>query len=33
MKEESNNGGLVIIGSHVKKTTEQLEELKKCGCH
>lgn len=29
MKEESNHGGLVIIGSHVKKTTEQLEELKK----
>lgn len=26
---ESNNGGLVIIGSHVKKTTEQFEELKK----
>lgn len=25
----NNNGGLVIIGSHVKKTTEQLEELKK----
>jgi uncharacterized protein YgbK (DUF1537 family) len=24
-----NNGGLIIIGSHVKKTTEQLEELKK----
>jgi uncharacterized protein YgbK (DUF1537 family) len=29
VKEESNHGGLVIIGSHVKKTTEQLEELKK----
>lgn len=29
MKEEPNHGGLVIIGSHVKKTTEQLEELKK----
>ncbi|MEH7245422.1 four-carbon acid sugar kinase family protein [Neobacillus niacini] len=29
MKEETQNGGLVIIGSHVKKTTEQLEELKK----
>jgi len=26
--EETGNGGLVIIGSHVKKTTEQLEELK-----
>lgn len=25
----TNNGGLVIIGSHVKKTTEQFEELKK----
>lgn len=29
VKEESNHGGLVIIGSHVQKTTEQLEELKK----
>lgn len=27
--DDSSNGGLVIIGSHVKKTTEQLEELKK----
>jgi uncharacterized protein YgbK (DUF1537 family) len=27
--EETQNGGLVIIGSHVKKTTEQFEELKK----
>ncbi|MEY2196538.1 four-carbon acid sugar kinase family protein [Neobacillus sp. BF23-41] len=26
--EETGNGGLVIIGSHVKKTTEQLEKLK-----
>lgn len=26
--EEQTNGGLVIVGSHVKKTTEQLEELK-----
>lgn len=26
--EETGNGGLVIIGSHVKKTTEQLEILK-----
>lgn len=25
----TNNGGVVIIGSHVKKTTEQFEELKK----
>ena len=24
------NGGLIIIGSHVKKTTEQLEALKSC---
>ncbi|MCB2293672.1 hydroxyacid dehydrogenase [Clostridium algoriphilum] len=30
IKNESNNGGLIIVGSHVKKTTEQLEELKKC---
>jgi uncharacterized protein YgbK (DUF1537 family) len=29
MSEGTNNGGLVIIGSHVKKTTEQFEELKK----
>lgn len=27
--QETGNGGLIIIGSHVKKTTEQLEELKK----
>lgn len=26
----AENGGLIIVGSHVKKTTEQLEELKKC---
>lgn len=30
IEEDSNNGGLIIVGSHVKKTTEQLEELKKC---
>lgn len=29
LSDDSSNGGLVIIGSHVKKTTEQLEELKK----
>lgn len=29
IKEETANGGLIIVGSHVKKTTEQLEELKK----
>lgn len=29
VEEGSENGGLVIIGSHVKKTTEQLEELMK----
>jgi len=29
VSEDSNHGGLVIVGSHVKKTTEQLEELKK----
>jgi len=28
IKEETNNGGLIVVGSHVKKTTEQLEELK-----
>lgn len=26
----NTNGGLVIVGSHVKKTTKQLEELQKC---
>lgn len=30
IKEESTNGGLIIVGSHVKKTTDQLEELKTC---
>lgn len=29
IKQESEHGGLIIVGSHVKKTTEQLEELKK----
>lgn len=29
MSDNTNRGGLVIIGSHVKKTTEQFEELKK----
>lgn len=28
MQEESKHGGLIMIGSHVKKTTEQLEALK-----
>ncbi|RHW33221.1 hydroxyacid dehydrogenase [Lysinibacillus yapensis] len=28
--KDSQNGGLIMIGSHVKKTTEQFEELKKC---
>lgn len=26
----NTNGGIVLIGSHVKKTTQQLEELKNC---
>lgn len=30
VKDSINNGGLIMIGSHVKKTTEQFEELKKC---
>lgn len=30
ISEETNHGGLIIVGSHVKKTTEQLEELKTC---
>jgi uncharacterized protein YgbK (DUF1537 family) len=29
VKQENNNGGLIIAGSHVKKTSEQLEELRK----
>ncbi|WHY72918.1 four-carbon acid sugar kinase family protein [Fictibacillus enclensis] len=29
IQEETGHGGLIIIGSHVKKTTEQLERLKK----
>lgn len=28
--QDNQNGGLVIVGSHVKKTTEQLAELQKC---
>ena len=28
---ETERGGLVIVGSHVKKTSEQLEELRQCG--
>ncbi|WP_019121451.1 four-carbon acid sugar kinase family protein [Brevibacillus massiliensis] len=27
---ESGRGGLILVGSHVKKTTEQLEHLKSC---
>ncbi|MFE6169827.1 four-carbon acid sugar kinase family protein [Viridibacillus arvi] len=30
MKDHSKNGGLIMIGSHVKKTTEQFEVLKEC---
>lgn len=30
IKESSKNGGLIIAGSHTKKTTEQLEELINC---
>jgi len=30
IKEHSANGGLILVGSHVKKTTEQLEKLKDC---
>lgn len=29
MQDETSTGGVVIVGSHVKKTTEQLEELMK----
>lgn len=28
--EENENGGIVVIGSHVKKTTEQFQALKGC---
>lgn len=28
IREDQKNGGLIIVGSHVKKTTEQLEALK-----
>lgn len=27
---DTTNGGLIVVGSHVNKTTQQLEELKKC---
>lgn len=30
MTEQSENGGLIMIGSHVKKTTEQFAELQTC---
>ena len=30
IREDLGHGGLVLVGSHVKKTTEQLEELKRC---
>ncbi|MBR0260555.1 MAG: hydroxyacid dehydrogenase [Selenomonadaceae bacterium] len=29
VEEKNSNGGLIIVGSHVKKTTAQLDELKK----
>ncbi len=28
IKKDNKNGGLIIVGSHVKKTSEQLEELR-----
>ncbi|MCP3764365.1 hydroxyacid dehydrogenase [Domibacillus sp. A3M-37] len=30
IKDHSGNGGLIMIGSHVKKTTEQFETLQEC---
>lgn len=30
IEEGNKNGGIVLIGSHVKKTTEQFEDLKNC---
>ena len=30
VEKESVNGGIILIGSHVKKTTAQFEELKNC---
>lgn len=29
IQEETNHGGLILVGSHVQKTTEQLAEMKK----
>lgn len=26
----NTNGGIILVGSHVNKTTQQLEELKNC---
>jgi uncharacterized protein YgbK (DUF1537 family) len=31
INEKNTNGGIVLIGSHVNKTTQQFEELKNCG--
>ncbi|WP_281890983.1 four-carbon acid sugar kinase family protein [Paenibacillus sp. YYML68] len=30
IREDNGHGGLILVGSHVKKTTEQLAELQKC---
>ena len=30
VSDKNRNGGIVLVGSHVKKTTEQLEELRNC---
>ena len=29
---DNHNGGIILIGSHVNRTTRQLEELKQCSC-
>lgn len=29
IQEETSNGGIIVVGSHTNKTTQQLEELKK----
>ncbi|MCC0717477.1 MULTISPECIES: four-carbon acid sugar kinase family protein [unclassified Clostridioides] len=31
--KDNTNGGIILVGSHVNKTTQQLEELKNCKHH
>lgn len=30
VSKDNNNGGIILVGSHVNKTTQQLEELRNC---